>query len=385
MIGAVVLGLGCAIALLAGARSLWNALHIAFLEDLSPPPPPAWPSVSVLAAARDEAAHIETAARTLLAQDYPDFELILVDDRSTDGTGEILDRLAAADPRLRALHVRELPEGWLGKPHALHLAAAAARGQWLLFTDADVHFAPGLLRRTLALAEDRALDHLSLGPRVAVPSLPMALVTGTVGMLLTLPARPRRDGTLAPGPSIGIGAFNLVRSEALRRTEGLEWLRMEVGDDMGLALLVRRHGARAGFALARGDVSVEWYRDFRSMLRGLEKNIFGGAAGFSYLRLALLLLLFGLWAAAPLAALLHPLLWPLGAAAYGLMAAAGFIAGRRARQDPWGALLWPLGLLLMGAILLRSAWHCLRHAGIVWRGTHYPLALLRAGRRLGQI
>lgn len=372
---------GSLLALLIGLRALWNTRRTPCLEDLAAAAPAHWPKVSLIVAARNEAGHVEAAARSLLAQDYPDLELIFVDDRSEDATGRILERLAAADSRLTRVTVRELPSGWLGKPHALHQAVERARGDYLLFTDADVHFAPGALRRAIALAEDRGLDHLAVGPRVQLPTLSMALVTGVIGLLLLVPLRPRGDGTLRSGPSVGIGAFNLVRRSAFARTEGFPWLRMEVGDDLGLALLLRRHGARAGFVAARTDVWLSWYASFAEMARGLEKNMFGGGLGYSYLQLGGVLLLLLLWSLGPLLGLLGAL-WPLAAGGFLALAAAGVLAAQRMRQPAAGAFLWPIGVLLFGYILCRSARHCHRHGGVVWRGTRYPLAELRAGRRL---
>jgi len=139
------------------AAALWSAIVVSLTRvwlflprlDAVPPDPPGgrWPRVSVVVPSRDEAEAIEAAAQSLLVQDYPELELIAVDDRSSDGTGAILDRLAAADRRLGVVHVDALPEDWLGKNHACHRGAERATGEWLLFTAGDVVFAPGALRR----------------------------------------------------------------------------------------------------------------------------------------------------------------------------------------------------------------------------------------------
>ena len=139
------------------------------LSDLTPPEPERWPTLSVVVAACNEADRIEAAARTLLEEDYPDLEIILVDDRSADSTGEILDRLAADDDRAKVLHITDLPDGWLGKVHALRCGLEASRGDFVLFTDADVHFAPGALRKAVAWCEDQGLDHLAAFPTLRMP------------------------------------------------------------------------------------------------------------------------------------------------------------------------------------------------------------------------
>ena len=164
------LALGCLAAqlvvlgLLAG-----GGLALRKFEAAPRPPGRPWPAVSVIVAARDEAAGIEAAMGSLLALDYPALEVIAVDDRSGDATGAILDRLAAHDRRLRVLHVRELPPGWLGKNHAVALGAREARGELLLFTDADVEFAPAALRSAVSILEAEELDHLALGPGLRLP------------------------------------------------------------------------------------------------------------------------------------------------------------------------------------------------------------------------
>ncbi|MCI5159154.1 MAG: glycosyltransferase family 2 protein, partial [Candidatus Electrothrix sp. AUS1_2] len=120
------------------------------------------PSVSVIIPACNEEQELETALTSVLSLDYPNLEIIVLDDRSTDATPQILDRMASQHPRLRVIHITELPAGWLGKNHALHLGAARATGEYLLFTDADVHYTPDTLRRAVARMETRTLDHLSL-------------------------------------------------------------------------------------------------------------------------------------------------------------------------------------------------------------------------------
>src|SRR5438309_2764680 len=142
LLGAIAAGLGVAasmvwfVYLVAALVHRRLAIPLARLPD--EPPEGGWPALAVIFAARNEAAGVEQATRSLLAQDYPELEVIAVDDRSTDDTGAILDAIAAEDPRLRVVHVRDLPAGWLGKNHALQSAAGETRADWLLFTDADV-------------------------------------------------------------------------------------------------------------------------------------------------------------------------------------------------------------------------------------------------------
>ena len=153
------------------------------LATLAAPAPAAWPRVSVVFAARNEAGTVGAAVPTMLALDYPDLEVIAVNDRSEDDTGAILDRLAAADPRLKVVHVTELPAGWLGKNHALADGGAAATGEWILFTDADIHFRPDVLRRAVAHARAHSLDHLAAIPALVILWLVVWLITAIFAMI----------------------------------------------------------------------------------------------------------------------------------------------------------------------------------------------------------
>ena len=139
---------------------------VPFVRDFDDPAPARWPSVSMIIPARDEEETIEPAVRSRLLDAYPDLEVILVDDRSSDGTGAVIDRLAAEDPRIVPVHVTELPGDWLGKQHAMQVGLDHATGTWVLFTDADVHATPGCLRRAVARCEARGFDLLAVIPEL---------------------------------------------------------------------------------------------------------------------------------------------------------------------------------------------------------------------------
>ena len=212
------------------------------LADLPLPDRAEWPTVSVVIPARNEGTHLGPAMQRRMATDYPGLEAILVDDRSEDDTGAIADRLAAADPRIRVIDNTGLPDGWLGKVHALDLGARGATGEWILFSDGDVEVAPGTLRRSVAFCEAQGFDLL-----VAIP---MPDPAGPwVGGLHAIMARllfgaafvgaiegPRRDWI------VGVGAYTLVRREALERSAGFAAFRLDVADDLRLAQVVKRAG-----------------------------------------------------------------------------------------------------------------------------------------------
>jgi hypothetical protein len=356
------------------------------LGQLSSPAPSSWPELSVVIPARDEAGTIEPALASLLAQDYPGLEVVLVDDRSTDGTSEIAGRLAASDPRITAVQVRELPAGWLGKVHALQRGFESTRGDFVLFTDADIHFAPGALRRAVAWAEAERLDHVAVLAEVGAPSFWVAVcLAATLRGLLTL-VRPWQAMDPRSAKAVGTGAFNLVRRAAFERTPGFEWLRLEVADDIGLGLMMKRSGGRPGLALGRGQVRHEAYATLAAAVRGLEKNGFAQAARFSPWRGSALVVLAVVGALAPFAAFLPvglPWLPLVGAGALVLFGTAASILAR-AFGASLAAVLpsLPLGDLVMAYVVARATVLGVRRGGLVWRGTTYPTELLRAGQRV---
>jgi hypothetical protein len=386
------------IALLAvWARFAWVYGRIARLPDLSRAPSPdpapgggAWPKLTVVVACRNEARNVRRALSSLLAQDYPSYEVVAVDDRSEDATGSILRELAAAHPALRVARVDLLPAGWLGKTHAMHQGAAGATGDWILFTDADVLFAPGALRRAVAWVECEGLGHGVALPHFIAPGWWERAFVALFGLLLLVAIRVddlRRAGSRA---YIGIGAFNLVRREAYRGIGGHERLRLEVADDLKLGLVLRRSGGRQGCADSGGLVSVRWQQGFVATMRGLLKNFFAGN-DYSWRTTARTAIGLPLATTFPAAYVL----WALGRGSPGTGTVAGTIVagatclismtllGASSRQFAFGR--GPEGLLLpfmgpcMAGVAVASAVGATARRAIVWRGTRYALSDLKAG------
>ena len=356
------------------------------LAEVDAKDPSSWPTLSVVVPARDEALTIDPAVASLLAQDFPNLQVVLVDDRSSDATGTVIDRLAAKDSRVAAVHVRELPDGWLGKVHALQRGVERASGDFILFTDADIHFAPGVLRRAIAWSEAERLDHLAVLAEVTSPSLWVAACVAASSRGLIGLARPWEATDPRSAKAIGTGAFNLVRRSAFERTPGFEWLRLEVADDIGLGLMMKRWGGRPGLLIGRGQVRHETYPTIADAVRGLEKNGFAQGARFSAWRGSALVGLAVVGAFAPFAAFLPvglPWLPLLGAGTLAVFATAARIL-TRAFGAPLMSVLasLPLGDLLMAYVIARATLLGVRRGGLVWRGTTYPTTLLRPGQRV---
>ncbi len=364
----------------------------------APPPGGRLPSLSVVVTARDEADQIESTVRRLLEQRYPEIEIVVVDDRSTDGTGAILDRLRdglrAGEERLRIVHNRDLPEGWLGKCHACHLGASRARGDWILFTDGDVSIDdPDLLARVVAHAEAGRLDHVAVFPDLRPMTPLQAGLVAAFGQIFILGARLEEMERDRPRGGGGIGAFNLVRRAAYDRIGGHRPLRMDLVDDFKLGMLLKESGARQRFFNGAGIVRCRWHRGARNVILGLEKNFFSGFNfSIAYLAAAtsmLAALTFGpAFVGAAVTVLTRGDAPPSTLAAAWLpfvFQIAAMLAGhlREARRYGYGpltlTLLHPVSIVLLIAAAWNSALSTLRQGGVRWRDTFYPLADLRAG------
>jgi len=376
---AAALTLACAMWLWTGVLAARVHRSVPRLAELDVPPPARWPALSVISAACNEADTLGPATEARLRSDYPDLELVLVDDRSTDGTGALLDALAARDPRAIVLHVHELPEGWLGKVHAMERGLQASRGEWVLFSDIDVHLSPDALRRAVAFCEARGVDHLAVFPRIEPGGLLRDSAIAAFGRLFTASVRTWEVADPRKEASVGVGAFNLVRRAALERIGGLRRLRLDVADDLALGRLLKHSGARVHAAQGRGAVELTWYRDLPEMARGLEKNLFAYAGRCELWRLVMAASLLVLVDAAPWVALFSGTAWlaALGAAALLTGLVTNAVMARWAGHRVLPALLMPLGTLLLAWIMVRAGVLGRRRGGVLWRGTLYPSELLR--------
>ncbi len=350
-------------------------------DTISPLPP-----LSVVVPARDEEPGLEEAVETVLGQGYPGpFEVFLVNDRSTDGTGRVMERLAASRESVSVIRIEELPAGWLGKNYAIHAGASCARGEWLLLTDADVRFAPGVLSWAVRYAEARGLDHLTLVPGLILPGyLLQSFVAFFYTAFLVYRGYYRANDPRSK-TGVGIGAFNLIRRDAYAKVGGYGALRERPDDDLALGTRVKRLGLRQELRLGQGLLKVPWYGSVGEMLRGVEKNAFA-ALGYSvpvtigYV-LALPPLMVGPFVAAALTRSRARRALHLGAAAAQL---ATFALTNR-HLGPRVLLLalgYPVCTLIFVYAIARSAALALVRGGVYWRGTFYPRSLLeREGDR----
>ncbi len=351
--------------------------------DLRPQPLSELPRVSIIVPAKNEETTIEGVLRGLACLEYPNFEIIAVDDRSTDRTGDRMDAFAASQKvsgHLRILHVTALPEGWLGKTHAMWIAAQQATGDWLLFTDADVFFRPDTLRRALAYAEFAQADHLVMFPSMVMKTPGERMMISFFQTLFVFGHRPWKVADPKSKDHMGVGAFNLVRRTVYESIGTYKALRMEVLDDMKLGKVVKEAGFAQRNVFGDGLLSIRWAEGAFGVVNNLTKNFFAvmsfqwwrtvaSAVALAYLNLMPFV---GVWIAPG---------WSRAGYALALLSIFAIYTGMSSRSHvPWYyCLLHPVSSALFIYTLLRPMFITLRDGGVTWRGTKYPLDELRKG------
>ncbi|MFZ2096034.1 MAG: glycosyltransferase [Anaerolineales bacterium] len=341
------------------------------------------PLISVIVPARNEGRNTQRCLQALLDQDYPHFELIVIDDRSTDETPQILAELEQADPRLRVIHGVELPDGWAGKPHALVQGAAIARGDWLCFVDADTFASPGLLRTTYHLALQLHADMVSILTEQILGSFWERTILPLVFLGLSFGFPAERVNDLSKPDAIANGQYILIKRKVYDAIGGHTAVKHRVDEDKALAILVKRAGFRLVLADGRQVARTRMYTSLPEMWEGWTKNIYLGLLD------KLWLLLFGALLGMAVSFLLP--LWLIGGLlwlASGAGMAAALVTGEaivlwayllwkrlqasRAFGIPaWYSFTFPLGALLFTAMMVVSAFNVISGRGVLWKGRRY--------------
>ncbi|HZC04155.1 MAG TPA: glycosyltransferase [Ktedonobacterales bacterium] len=339
------------------------------------------PRVSVIVPARDEERNIVRCVESLLAQDYPNVEIIVVDDGSTDATPELLARLGqtpAGQKRLRVVRVDELPSGWAGKPHALHTGAQAATGAWLLFTDADTWHAQGALRSAMARAERDGADLFTIGTAQELPDFWNRVMMPIAYMGISFMYPPALVNNAHSQVAIANGQFLLIRRSTYERLGGYDTpeLRGTVVDDLALARVVKRSGGRLVFTDGRGLVKTRMYQSLAEHWNGWGKNAVagsrGGVAAFALLASGLPLITVGQFALLAAGVLRRDQRMTLAGAipVVATLAYRAYLDRMLAIPLRYG---WthPLGGVVFTGILSRAFWRKLRGRTVPWRGRSY--------------
>jgi len=358
----------------------FRSQHIAFSSRFAleaVPPPKVAPEISIIVPARNEARQIEQCVRSLLAQDYPHFEIIVVDDRSEDDTAAIVARIANEDPRVRLIAGEALPSGWVGKPWALHQGARHASGEWLLFTDADTKHEPGATSASLGYARAHNLDVLSVltdqvmvtpAERIFLPSV-LWTIAFAIGSLAAINDPARKNALFN-------GQYVLARRRAYEAIGGHEAVRNEIAEDLELARRFKSDGRfRTALVNGNGLVHVRMYRSFGELWQGFVKNFWVGARDqglFAAIGIILLACVAPLTPLALIVALaLHASIAAATLAIAMLCAMVGASPGMgRLGLGRWSSVYLPIGITLVVAIFLSSITAHAR-GGVTWRGRRY--------------
>jgi chlorobactene glucosyltransferase len=348
--------------------------------NLSDVPPAAGTLVSVVVPARNESAVIETVVRSVLASTYEPLELVVLDDRSTDETAAIVERLAAEDARLRLVRGEPLPEGWYGKPWACLQGYRAARGGLLLFTDADTRHEPELLARAVGALRAEQADLVTVAPRQRCETFWERLVMPQIWLLLGLRYHPSRvNRARRERDVIANGQFILMPRESYEAVGTHEIVRHEVAEDLALAQAFHRAGRKIHFAFAERLMETRMYQSLPHLVEGWSKNVYlGGRRSFPeepVLRAlvpVMLLAAFLFWLVPPAVLAATGVTAGLGMAAVvatGLSALFWMLVSYGMKIPPWYGLLYPIGALMALYIGARSIWRGARR--VEWRGRVY--------------
>ncbi|MCA9118666.1 MAG: glycosyltransferase [Planctomycetaceae bacterium] len=368
----------CAI---VGVPLFFGMRKIQKISNIAPTLDRPWPKVSVIVAARNEERDIEAGLCSLLQLDYDELEILVVNDRSTDRTGEILERIASEHPQLTVAHLHELPAGWLGKNHALYYGATRATGELLLFTDADVVMEPTVLRRAVAYMLEREIDHLPMLFEVRMPNWLLESFVVTFSVYLMTYCRPWQCPNPKRAGHIGIGGFNLVRADVYQKIGTHEVIRMRPDDDLKFGKLIKREGFRQELLNGAGLMYVPWYASIRELIVGLEKNAFSGVDySISYAIFAgVCMLLFNVF---PFVAIFitSGMTWYVYGAVVASLWAMGAWAAYHGRARISCCLGFPIAALMFVFIQWRAVMLNLWQDGISWRDTHYSLEELKANK-----
>jgi glycosyltransferase involved in cell wall biosynthesis len=337
-----------------------------------------FPKISIILSALNEESEIETALTSLANLSYPNLEIIAVNDRSTDNTPHIMEKLQKQFPVLRVHHITTLPPNWFGKNHALNFAAGHASGDWLLFTDADVSMKKDTLIKALSYVITNQLDHLTIYEHHRRDSF--WLKTSLLGSYLTysMVMKPWRIRHAWSKRSLGHGAFNLIRKSAYDSVGGHKTIAMQCLDDLCLGAILKKNGFRQDTVDGRDFIEREWYNSLSAMVAGMQKNSF---AFYKYqplpmLRDCIFAVIFFLWPWFA-ATFFSGMLCYLNILNLLLTFSCSYYIAKQFRLEKFYAFFYPLSIGILIYTMLNSVIATYRYRGVIWRGTHYSLDMLK--------
>lgn len=360
--------------LLNGTRSIRS------LKNITPLPTGREPSLDIIIAVRNEEADLAKALYSLCHINYRNYRLIVVNDRSTDGTASILAEFAARYPRITVHTITNLPVGWLGKNHAMYSGAGISKGEWILFTDADVVYQPEALNRAMAYILDNKLDNLVVFPDIISRSGMFNAINATFRTILETRLRPWKASDPRSNAFIGMGAFSMVRRAAYLTSGTHDKIRLRPDDDLKLGEQIKKAGFKQEALYGDTQLQLEWYTSVPQFVNGLMKNMF---SAFGYNPLVAIVNALAVLATLvlPVPLLLIAGNWPeqIMALIIILFQWISFTFRPAMKAKWWYVFTIPYAGLIMTYIIFRSTWLTLKNKGIYWRDSFYSLEELRKG------
>lgn len=367
---------------LAALYLLINTRKIKYLQSVAVSHPAPEPSLAVIIAVRNEENDLPDALVSMCKLNYSNYQLIVINDRSTDNTPTILADFEKRYPHLTVIHIDELPDGWLGKNHALYKGYEATTEEWMLFTDADIKYAPDTLKKAMQYCFDHQLDHLTVLPEVKSRSTFFNSIMDTFKIMLNVKLKPWEASDPESKSYFGVGAFNLVKRNAYKSAGTHKRIALRPDDDLKLAECIKSSGLKQDVVFGDKLLSLEWYTSVKEFINGLMKNTFS-TVNYNFPKVVALCLLTLFIFVTPL-----PLLLLFGGATERYLALVMllfqillFVYTRGMRGVWWYALMMPVAGSIMVYIMWVSAVRTLRQGGIYWRDSFYSLAELKKNRQ----
>ncbi len=363
--------------------------HVALHSRTYDGPPANAPMVSFLIAGKDEEANIERAVRSVLKQDYPNFELIVINDRSQDKTPRILESLKAEDKtgRLRVIHISQLREGWFGKNNAMREGVELAKGEWLCFGDADCNqTSEKCLSMAVRHAIEKHADFLSLLPKLETHSLWEKIIQPVAGSLMVFWFHPKRVNNPNCPDAYANGAFMLMTRKCYEAIGGHEPVKTEVNEDMHMARIAKEKGQKLFVCQNEDLYTVHMYSGFRQIWRGWSRIFYGCFGTFRRLRVTMLMLMCtnifpytslliaaGVFAFTGWPAQNTGWYWVLGGAALAVAMQLSVIARfyKLSYVNPLLAPTFIIGAVVCVGMLINAMFKLNGRTSLTWRGTTY--------------
>ncbi|HTK17980.1 MAG TPA: glycosyltransferase family 2 protein, partial [Mucilaginibacter sp.] len=334
------------------------------------------PSVAIIIPVRDEEEDLEEALQSVCNLNYNNYRIVVVNDRSTDRTGEILDDFKTHYPGLTVITITTLPEGWLGKNNALYEGYKHTDEEWMLFTDADIKFHPDMLGRVMSYAVNQQLDHLCVLPDVESRSALFNSVLATFTIMLMIHLKPWDARNPKSKAYVGIGAFNMVRRNAYEKSGTHESIKLRSDDDLRLGMQIKRSGFRQDVLTGVGYVQLEWYKNLKQFSNGLLKNAMA-PSDYNIAKVIGGIVFMLISVALPM-----PVMFIFGSTAIRLMAALMLLFHiiYMTAVPPnkwWYALMIPFAGFFIAFSFLRALIKTVKQGGIYWRDSFYSLEMLK--------